>query len=165
MRNENIIKFAKLRESVTIPSKLSHNACYDVYANFEENSVVLKPYETKLISTGIISAFDEKYMISLRERGTNTKNKLKVSAGIIDSSYRGEWFVALYNTTDHNIMIDKNVEEIIMQANTLHVPYCKAICQAKIEEVPVIEIMECSIDDIKSIPSERGEGMLGSSGK
>ena len=44
-------------------------------------------------------------------------------------------------------------------------PYEKAICQAELREVPVMNVKEVSLDELLSIPSNRGIGALGSSGK
>lgn len=162
---ENIIKFAKLQEDVIIPSKRDEDGDYDLYANFKEDTLLIKSHEIKLISTGLISSFDKKYKIAFKERGSNTKSKLILIAGEIDSGFRNEWFVALYNTTHHNIVIDKTSDEYIMIGTTLHVPYSKAICQFAIEEVPKMIIEEVSVEEIKNIKSERGKTMLGASGK
>lgn len=43
--------------------------------------------------------------------------------------------------------------------------YEKAICQALVVEVPQMQISEVSVEEIKGIKSERGDGMLVSSGK
>lgn len=162
---KDIIKFAKLTHDAIIPSKRNEDKCYDLYPCFPEKQLLIKPHETAQIPTGIISAFDEKWGVSFRERGSNSKSKLFTVAGEVDSGFRAEWKVFLYNSTHENIVIDKKVDEYITIGNTLHVPYSKAIAQFAIEEVPSVYIIECSIDEIKSIPSKRGEGMLGSSGK
>lgn len=44
-------------------------------------------------------------------------------------------------------------------------PYSKAICQALMVEVPVLDSKEISLQELQSIPSKRGMGNLGSSGK
>ena len=44
-------------------------------------------------------------------------------------------------------------------------PYSKAIAQAEVCEVPVMNQYEITYEELKSIPSKRGTGMLGSSGK
>ena len=44
-------------------------------------------------------------------------------------------------------------------------PYEKAICQALVVPVPVVDIEEITYDELKGIASERGTGALGSSGK
>ena len=44
-------------------------------------------------------------------------------------------------------------------------PYSKAIAQAEVCEVPVMNQYEVSYEELKAIPSNRGTGALGSSGK
>ena len=44
-------------------------------------------------------------------------------------------------------------------------PYEKAIAQLIIHEVPKMNVKEISFNELKKIPSKRGDGMLGSSGK
>lgn len=55
----------------------------------------------------------------------------------------------------------KNIREI----NAIIYPYSKAIAQAEVCEVPVMNQYEISYEELKQIPSERGSGSLGSSGK
>lgn len=166
MNNEKIY-FAKVdvNSDAKIPTKRDEDMAYDVYAYFNKNRMIIPPHSTKLIPTGIASAFDKKWGISLRERGSNGSIGMKVSAGQIDSGYRGEWFVAITNTNAIPIYIDKDVDKTTHTEDCILYPYIKAICQAKIEEVPQIEIEEITYDELKSISSERGTGKLGSSGK
>lgn len=44
-------------------------------------------------------------------------------------------------------------------------PYSKAIAQAEVCEVPVMNQYEITYEELQAIPSERGTGALGSSGK
>ena len=46
----DIIKFAKLKDDVIIPSKRDEDGAYDLYANFDEEEIEIKPHETKMIS-------------------------------------------------------------------------------------------------------------------
>lgn len=163
--DKNTIYFAKLKEGAKIPTKIEENMCYDIYACFDQDNFIINPHSTALVPTGICSAFDSKWGISLRERGSTGSIGMKTSAGQIDSGYRGEWFVALTNTNDKPIVISKEVEKTTITEDYIFYPYSKAICQAKVEEVPVIEIQEIDADVLKQIPSIRGEGKLGSSGK
>ena len=48
---------------------------------------------------------------------------------------------------------------------TVVYPYSKAIAQLIVHEVPKMDIKEISYDELKKIPSKRGTGSLGSSGK
>ena len=162
---ENELYFAKVREGAKIPSKRDEDMCYDVYACFEEDRMVIPAHTTKLIPTGICSAFNEKWGISLRERGSNGSIGMKVSAGQIDSGFRGEWFVAITNTNSKPIAIDKEVKKTTITEDFILYPYTKGICQAKVEEVPKMNIEEISSEELQQIPSERGVGKLGSSGK
>lgn len=44
-------------------------------------------------------------------------------------------------------------------------PYNKAIAQLIVHEVPKMEVKEITYEELKTIPSKRGDGALGSSGK
>lgn len=69
---------------------------YDLFS-CEDTSIL--PGETKLISTGIRIAFPARYGAKLFDRSSMaSKNKIFVVAGVIDSGYRGEIKVAMYNS-------------------------------------------------------------------
>lgn len=169
MNNENVFVFAKVRPQAKIPTKREEDGNFDLYICSDENEILFPPHTVKLVPTGIASAFSPKYRIAFRERGSNTKSNLKVSAGQIDSGFRGEYFVALHNDNDYPVVISKEVTEVehhyIYEMHYVKVPYSKAVCQFAVEEVPIIEIKEITYDELKQIPSERGTGMLGSSNK
>ena len=54
---------------------------------------------------------------------------------------------------------EENLETAIFYPDT------KAIAQLVLHEVPIVNIEEISYEELKEIPSERGNGKLGSSGK
>jgi dUTP pyrophosphatase len=159
------IYFAKLKQDAKIPSKDYENGWYDVYACFEEDGFIIQPQTCVMIPTGIISAFDPKYKVSLGERGSTGTNLMEIRAGKIDSGYRGEWFVALSNGGTKPIIISKSVDKVIVTDSTTYYPYAKAICQASLEEVPDVDVVEKTVEEIMAIPSKRGTGKLGSSNK
>ena len=66
-----------------------------------------------------------------------------------------------YDKSNNNIYLYfyKNEPELIFY------PYSKAIAQAEVCEVPAMNQYEISYEELKSIPSKRGDGALGSSGK
>jgi len=161
----SIIKFAKVKPNAIIPSKREEDGCFDLYACFEEESMIIAPHTVKLIPTGLASAFSPKYRIDFRERGTNTKSNLKVSAGQIDSGYRGEYFVALHNDNDIPVEITKSINDFEKTEDFIRVPYSKAVCQFAVVKVPQVDIEEVSYEELKLITSERGTGQRGSSGK
>lgn len=161
------IKFAKTKPNAIIPSKEKENAGYDIYACFDEDYILIPAHKTKLIPTGIASAFDDGYYIQLEERGSTGSKGIKRSAGVIDSGYRGEWFVAITNTNDVDLFISKidDIELRRFKNNYNIYPYTKAIAQAIVHIVPESEVEEISYDELQKIPSKRGNGALGSSGK
>ena len=177
------VKFAKLRPTAIIPTKREEDAGFDIYANFEEDYMLIKPHETVMIPTGIASACDSDYCFILKERGSTGTKGIAQRCGVIDSGYRSEWFVPITNTTDNLIIIHKQnvtldiIKDIAYKytsdiANkifgadmpTLY-PYEKAICQALVIPVPTVDVEEYTYEELLAIPSSRGTGALGSSGK
>lgn len=160
------VKFAKVRPSAIIPTKRVEDAGYDIYANFDEDYITILPHETKMIPTGIASACDIDYCFILKERGSTGSKGIAQRCGVIDSGYRNEWFVPITNTTDKTLYIVKNNADInVNTKDEITYPYEKAICQAIVVPVPYVEVEEYTYDELKAIPSQRGNGALGSSGK
>ena len=168
--NDNDLIFAKVNLNAIIPSKRGEDAAYDLYSCFDENYIFFKPHETKLISTGIACAMSEDYYLQLEERGSTAVKGVKKSAGIIDSGFRNEIFVAICNVNDKPLIIAKeNVTSVDIFGNIGmdHViyPYNKAIAQAIVHRVYKMNVQEVSYQELLTIPSERGLGMIGSSNK
>ena len=159
------VKFAKTREDAIIPTKNFGDAGYDVYARFDEKGVTIEPNQTKLLDIGIATACDPEYYIQAHERGSTGKIGLKVSASIIDSSYRGSIFVALTNCNTKPIIICKDQEQVLETESYIYYPYDKAIAQLIVHPIPEVEAEEYTYEELKTIPSERGDGCIGSSGK
>lgn len=160
------IKFAKTKNAAKIPSKRTEDAAFDVYACFEEDYMLIKPNKTVMIPTGIASSCNPDYCIILKERGSTGSKGLGLRAGVIDSGYRGEWFVAITNHTDDNYWIVKEGKDFPRISSFCKVyPYEKAIAQAVVVPVPEVEVEEISYEELQVIPSERGSGKLGSSSK
>ena len=165
------VKFAKVRPTAKIPTKRVEDAGYDIYADFEEPFILINPHETVMIPTGIASACDTDYCFVLKERGSTGTKGMAQRCGIIDSGYRSEWFVPITNTTDDYIMIAKSddvnadVFGSIPMKKIIRYPYEKAICQALVVPVPTVDVEEYTYEELLAIPSNRGTGALGSSGK
>lgn len=164
--------FAKINpnSNVIIPSRRDEDGCYDIYAYFDEPYIEIAPGEIKMISTGLASAFSPNYRICVRERGSSGTMGLSCRSGQIDSGYRGEWFIAINNTTNKLIVIAKEeyVNKNPFLQNSKHItlyPYEKAICQVALELVPDVNVEEIPYEDLKNIHSDRGYGKLGSSNK
>lgn len=162
MCKKNTIEFATVKTGAKVPSKRSEDAGYDIYACFDEDYMTIMPHETKMIPTGLISAFSEDYVIVLKERGSTGSKGMGQRCGIIDSGYRGEWFVPITNHNDKPIYIAKNKN---LETDGILYPYEKAICQALILPSSQGVVKEIPYPDICNAKSERGAGALGSSNK
>ena len=163
------VKFAKVRPTAKIPTKRVEDAGYDIYADFEDDFIIINPHTTTLIPTGIASACDTNYCFILKERGSTGSKGIAQRCGVIDSGYRNEWFVPITNTTDKKIaIVKKEASDYIFMRNTIEYtiyPYEKAICQALVIPVPTVDVEEYTYEELLAIPSSRGTGALGSSGK
>ena len=186
---DNQILWAKVKSDAIIPSKRNEDAGYDIYPCFEESYIIIPPHETVMIPTGIASAFSNNYVAVLKERGSTGTKGIAQRSGIIDSGFRNEWLCPVTNTTDGWLIISKLSEEElfnryelsdevgikyisykndrIYRYGTLKIiyPSSKAICQALILPVPKMITKEVSYEELQTIPSKRGLGMLGSSNK
>ena len=189
------VKFAKVKPNAIIPSKRDEDMGFDIYACFDEDYIAINPHETKLIPTGIASSCDADYGFILKERGSTGSKGIAIRCGVLDSGYRGEWFVGLTNTTNHTLFItklsekdtvnnfiedwstkinkpaNKATENVLrdeaeyITRNSIIYPYSKAIAQALVIPVPKTNVEEVTYDELKEIKSERGMGNLGSSSK
>ena len=159
------IKFAKLRPDAVIPTKRKEDSDYDLYACFDGDEFVIPAFSTRLVPTGIISAFDESLGVKFEERGSNTKWCGIIQAGVVDSGYRGEWLCAVYNGNPVPVHITKAVEEVRRETDRVLVPYSKAVCQFHVREILRTEIESVPVEEVLAVSSQRGAGRLGSSGK
>lgn len=167
------IYFAKVKENAIVPNKRMEDGAFDIYACFDENLKVINKHETVLIPTGLASAFDKQYVAILKERGSTGTKGLGQRAGVIDSGYRGEWFIPITNHNDKPVAIVKESylkslgEETRKFVEDIYIiyPYEKAVCQCLMVEVPQLPVEEISYEELMQFTSERGTGALGSSGK
>lgn len=176
------ITFGKLYDDVIVPSKRPEDAGLDIYAHFNEEFMVIAPHTTKIIPTGLVSHFSMEWFVRLCERGSTGTLGIAQRSGIIDSGYRGEWNVPLTNTTDKYIIIAKNMENLddhgkaqakvcyakmlnTSARNIILYPYHKAICQGIVERNYDVTVKTDTVENVKAVPSERGAGKFGSSGK
>ena len=115
---------------------------------FIDADIVLKPFERKLIPTGLSIELPDGYEAQIRPRsGLAIKSGITVlnSPGTIDADYRGEIKVILINLSDTDFTI-KSGDRI-----------CQMVI-AKHEKAEFIEVEEIS-------ETERGAGGFGHTGK
>lgn len=168
----NELYWAKVRPNAIIPTKDDENAGYDIYACFEDDYVRIPPNSTREITTGIAVAVTDNYYLQVEERGSTGSKGMKKSAGVVDSGFRGEIKIYIANCNDREIVISKiDTNELVKteqfsDINKIIVyPYDKAIAQLVVHEVPKMDVKEVTYEELLTITSARGTGMLGSTDK
>lgn len=142
------IKIKKLKENAVIPTRGSEYAAgYDLYAT-NERTELIGPWETKKFQTGIAVAIPEGYFGAVYARsgmGCNRNLRPANCVGVIDSDYRGDITVALYN--------DGNVPQYIEPGD-------------KIAQLVIQKYESVDFEETDELPaSGRGENGFGSTGK
>ena len=151
------IQFAKVRQSATIPTKLPEDAGYDIYADLSDvNYIVIEPQETELIPTGLASAFDAEYGFILKERWSIGSKGIALRSSIVDSGYRGEWKIALTNTTNNPVIIKKDSYTGPIDPCAIVISDKEAIAQAVFIKLPLTTTVEVPYEQLKAIHSLRG---------
>ena len=99
----------KLSPDVELPSyKTSGASGVDLMA-FIKSPIIIRPKTSCLVPTGLSMAFSEDYEIQIRPRsGLAAKNNISVlnTPGTIDSDYRGEIKVIIYNHSNSDFLIN-----------------------------------------------------------
>jgi dUTP pyrophosphatase len=144
------IKVKKLTSTATIPTKSRKtDAGYDLYS---DEDIALYPEDTKLISTGIAFAIPDGYAGLIWDRSGLGSKGIHRHAGVVDSSYRGEVKVALYNARPGHINFTDNMYFISRGDR---------IAQILFQKVPHFDLVETEeLDD-----TDRGSSGFGSSGR
>lgn len=165
--NPNTLYFAKIRGDALIPRKERENAGYDIYACLEDDFLIVPPYKTALVPTGIAFACSEEYYLQLEERSSTGVKGVKRSAGVIDSGYRGEIKVAIFNANDVPIVFSAVGEDDVRRKypdleKFIFYSTSKAIAQGVVHRVEEMQVKEISLKALQEIPSKRGENAFGS---
>ena len=137
------IKVKKISTSAITPTKANEfDAGWDLYAS---EDAIIDPSKAELISTDISFAIPDGYVGLIWDRsGMAAKRGLHRFAGVIDSGYRGEIKVCLWNSSDKYCVINAG----------------ERIAQILFQEVPSFTMVEVnSLED-----TDRGTGGFGSSG-
>ena len=106
------INIKKLHDDSIIPTRGTTEAAgYDLYAYLDDEKITIKPGETIMIGTGISLEIPSGYFAGIFARsGIASKRNLRPAncVGVIDSDYRGEFKVPIFNDSDKNQEILKN---------------------------------------------------------
>jgi len=138
----------KLDPDVQLPEyKTSGASGVDLVA-FIKEPINLEPKTSVLIPTGLSVAFPEDYEIQIRPRsGLAAKNNISVlnTPGTIDSDYRGEIKVIIYNHGNENFLINNG---------------------DRIAQMILAPVVKMELEEKNDLPkSIRGKGGFGSTGK
>ena len=142
------LTFKKLDERATIPSRATQwSSGLDLCACLDEPAV-LAPGEIKMIPTGLTAQTDENDVALLiyPRSGLASKHGISLAncVGVVDSDYRGAWFVPLINNSREPFTVEHGMR--IAQLVPTRVLF------------PDIEVSDTLTD------TERGAGGFGSSG-
>lgn len=111
MSGNNIVKLLKVRENAIVPRKAtSGSAGLDLYACIDED-IILEPGESKMVPTGIAISLPENLAAFIFSRsGLAVKHGISLcnAVGVVDSDYRGEICVALYNYGKNAYRVEVN---------------------------------------------------------
>ena len=138
----------RLSSDVMLPSyKTSGASGMDLMA-FIKSPVTIKPKTSFLIPTGLSLAFSKDYEVQIRPRsGLAAKNNMSVlnTPGTIDSDYRGEIKVILYNHGNNDFVVNNG---------------------DRIAQMILIPVVKMELEETNDLPETiRGEGGFGSTGK
>ena len=115
---------------------------------FLGKKVVIKPNSSELIPTGLQVAIPEELEIQIRPRsGLAAKESIGVlnSPGTIDSDYRGELKIILFNHGKEDFIINNG---------------------DRIAQMVLVPIVKMEFEEVDSLPNTvRGQGGFGSTGK
>jgi len=138
----------KLNPSVQLPIYETNGASGMDLMAYIEKPINLEPGKSCLVPTGLSFAFPEKYEIQIRPRsGLAAKNNISVlnTPGTIDSDYRGEVKIILFNHGSEKFIINNN---------------------DRVAQMVLTPIIKMELEEINELPkSIRGEGGFGSTGK
>ena len=138
--------------------KLSHKAQIPIYETegssgmdlmaLTEDKIVIKPNKSALVPTGLSVAIPNDTEIQIRPRsGLAAKSSISVlnTPGTIDSDYRGELKVILFNHGDKEFIINNG---------------------DRIAQMVLVPILKVQFEEVQDLPETiRGSGGFGSTGK
>jgi dUTP pyrophosphatase len=138
----------KLNPAVEIPTYKSSGASGMDLMAFIEKPIKLNPKSSCLVPTGISVAFSSEYEIQIRPRsGLAAKNNISVlnTPGTIDSDYRGEIKIILFNHGNNEFTINN---------------------KDRVAQMILMPVHKMELEEVENLPDTlRGKRGFGSTGK
>lgn len=139
-----IVKIKKVHPKAILPTKGTEGAaCLDAYSVMD---YIMYPSQTRIVNLGIQVEVPSGYELQVRARSGLASKGIMVANGVgcIDSDYRGNVGVILFNSTACNFSVKAG----------------DRVCQLKLSAVPEIEWEE--VYEVSE--TERSQGGFGSTG-
>ena len=138
----------KLDPAVQIPSYKTIGASGMDLMAFVKEPIILPAKKSCLVPTGISIAMSDDYEIQIRPRSGLAANKnisILNTPGTIDSDYRGEIKIILFNHGDNEFIIQNN---------------------DRIAQMVLMPVHKINFEEVENLPDTiRGKGGFGSTGK
>ncbi len=138
----------KLDSSVELPTYKTDGASGMDLMAFINKPIILKPNSSYIVPTGLSVAFSSNFEIQIRPRsGLAAKNNISVlnTPGTIDSDYRGELKVILFNHGNVDFLINN---------------------KDRIAQMILTPVVKMDLEEADNLPETvRGESGFGSTGK
>ena len=142
------VEIKKLDPNVSLPTYQSKGASGLDLKAFLKESLSILPNTSKIIPTGLSVSIPSDCEIQIRPRsGLAVKSNITVlnTPGTIDSDYRGEIKVIIYNHGDYDFVINNG---------------------DRIAQMVLSPVIRMELEEVKDLPKTiRGEGGFGSTGK
>ena len=142
------ILIKKLDPAVEIPTYKTAGASGIDLMAFIKKPIKLAPKNSCLVPTGLSVAFLDEYEIQIRPRsGLAAKNNISVlnTPGTIDSDYRGEIKIILFNHGNSEFIINN---------------------KDRVAQMILTPIQKMELEEVENLPDTiRGRGGFGSTGK
>ena len=142
------ILIKRFSKEIPLPKyETSGSSGMDLAANLK-SEISIESGKTAIIPTGISLSIPKGFEIQIRPRsGLAAKNNISVlnTPGTIDSDYRGEIKVIIYNHGDENFLISNG---------------------DRIAQMILTPVLKMELEEVNNLPeSIRGKGGFGSTGK
>ena len=138
----------KLDPKVQLPSYITEGSSGMDLMAFIKDSIKIAPNTTALIPTGISIAISNDVEIQIRPRsGLAAKSSISVlnTPGTIDSDYRGELKIILFNHSNQEFVVKNN---------------------DRIAQMVLMPVLKIDFEEVDDLPDTlRGSGGFGSTGK
>ena len=138
----------KLDPKVELPAYKTEGASGMDLKAFIGEPIRILPNSSHLVPTGLSMAFSEDYEVQIRPRsGLAAKNSITVlnTPGTIDSDYRGEIKIILFNHGKEDFLINN---------------------KDRVAQMILTPVVKMELEEIDNLPDTlRGEGGFGSTGK